>query len=137
MTSKAPACATAAHLSLGFEPMDAVHRDFQDLLSALSEPGDQGEKLLALHEHLLHHCAQEERWMRETDFATAAMHVREHEMLLEVVSEARRRFDAGDSDIVVRLAHDLPLWFDTHAETMDAPLSRHLGAIAVADVVTA
>jgi hemerythrin len=110
--------------------MDDIHREFHDLLVELAEPGDQGEKLLALHEHLLSHCAQEERWMRDTHFPACACHQREHEMLLEVVAEVRRRFDAGDSDIVVRLAQELPQWFAVHANSMDAGLAVHLRNLA-------
>lgn len=114
------------YFEVGFAPMDAIHREFHDLLAALYEPGDQGEKLLALHEHLLQHCSREERWMRESKFPAFECHQREHEMLLEVVAEVRRRFDAGDSEIVVRLAQELPHWFELHANAMDAGLAVHL-----------
>jgi hemerythrin-like metal-binding protein len=118
--------ADLGYFAVGFAPMDAIHREFHDLLTALEEPGDQGEKLLALHEHLLRHCSQEERWMVDSNFPACACHAREHETLLEVVSEVRRRFDAGDSDIVVSLAEELPRWFEHHANTMDAALAVHL-----------
>ena len=118
--------ADLGYFAVGFAPMDAIHREFHDLLTALEEPGDQGEKLLALHEHLLRHCSQEERWMVDSNFPACACHAREHETLLEVISEVRRRFDAGDSDIVVSLAEELPRWFEHHANTMDAALAVHL-----------
>ncbi len=114
------------YFAVGFAPMDDIHREFHELLAALSEPGDQGEKLLALHAHLLRHCSQEERWMIDSGFPASACHAREHETLLEVVSEVRRRFDAGDSDIVRSLAEELPRWFEQHANTMDAALAVHL-----------
>ncbi len=118
------------YFEVGFEPMDEIHREFHDLLVALGEAGDQGEKLLALHEHLLRHCAQEERWMRESNFPACDCHQREHEMLLEVVAEVRRRFDSGDSEIVDRLARELPEWFAVHANAMDAGLAVHLRGLA-------
>jgi hemerythrin-like metal-binding protein len=118
--------ADLGYFAVGFAPMDAIHREFHGLLGALAEPGDQGEKLLALHEHLLRHCSQEERWMIDSDFAASVQHAREHETLLEVVSEVRRRFDAGDSDIVQSLAQELPRWFEHHANNMDAALAVHL-----------
>ena len=114
------------YFAVGFAPMDDIHREFHELLGALAEAGDQGEKLLALHEHLLRHCSQEERWMIDSAFPACACHAREHETLLEVVSEVRRRFDAGDSDIVRSLAEELPRWFEQHANTMDAALAVHL-----------
>jgi hemerythrin-like metal-binding protein len=126
MTDTAQTATDLGYFEVGFEPMDAIHREFHTLLAELSEPGDQGEKLLALHEHLLHHCAQEERWMRDSNFPACACHQREHEMLLEVVAEVRRRFDSGDSAIVERLAQELPQWFAVHANAMDAGLAVHL-----------
>jgi len=126
MTDTAQTATDLGYFEVGFEPMDAIHRDFHGLLTQLSEPGDQGEKLLALHEHLLQHCAQEERWMRSSNFPSCVGHLREHEMLLEVVAEVRRRFDSGDSAIVQRLADELPQWFAVHANAMDAALAVHL-----------
>jgi len=113
---------------VGFEPMDELHREFRDLLIALASPegGDHGANLLALHEHLLHHCAIEEQWMKGSDFPSSACHHQEHEMLLEVISEVRRRCDAGDTEVVQRLAAELPRWFEIHANTMDAALAFHL-----------
>lgn len=118
--------ADLGYFAVGFAPMDDIHREFHDLLAGLEEAGDQGEKLLALHDHLLRHCSQEERWMIDTRFAGGAAHAREHEILLEVIAEVRRRFDAGDSDIVLRLAQELPQWFEQHANTLDAALAVHL-----------
>jgi hemerythrin-like metal-binding protein len=118
--------AELGYFAVGFAPMDAIHHEFHDLLADLVDAGDQGEKLLALHEHLLRHCAQEERWMIDTRFAGGRAHAREHETLLEVIAEVRRRFDAGDSAIVQRLAQELPRWFEHHADTLDAALAAHL-----------
>ena len=113
---------------VGYQPMDDLHREFRNLLIALASPegGYHGETLLALHEHLLRHCAVEDRWMKGSDFPACACHRQEHEMLLEVVSEVRRRFDAGDVEVVQRLAAELPRWFEIHANTMDAALAFHL-----------
>jgi len=143
MTKPAQEASDFGYFEVGFEPMDAIHREFHDLLESLAQPGDQGEKLLALHAHLLDHCAQEERWMRESGFPSCECHQREHEMLLEVVAEVRRRFDAGDSEIVQRLAQELPEWFAVHANAMDAALAVHLrnqpgtGQRATAETATA
>ena len=132
MTDAAPAPAHPdyGYYEVGFEPMDALHREFHDRVAALSQPGDEGEKLLALHEHLLRHCAQEERWMRESDFPSCACHRHEHDLLLEVVAEVRRRFDSGDLEVVQRLAQELPEWFAAHANAMDAGLALHLRNLA-------
>ena len=117
---------TPAFYAVGFEPMDAIHREFHDRLSAFAAPGDECEKLLALHEHLIEHFRQEERWMTESSFAACSCHRQEHTILLDVLAEVRRRFDAGDGEVVARFAQELPLWFQTHADEMDAALARHL-----------
>lgn len=126
MTNNEASVSDLGYFEVGYAPMDAVHREFHSLLTALQQPGDEGEKLLALHEHMLRHCAQEERWMRESNFPACQCHQREHEMLLEIIAEVRRRFDAGDSEIVARLAQELPQWFEVHANAMDAALAVHL-----------
>jgi len=126
MTSNEESVSDLGYFEVGYAPMDDVHREFHSLLTALQQPGDEGEKLLALHEHMLRHCAQEERWMRESNFPACQCHQNEHEMLLEVIAEVRRRFDAGDSEIVARLAQELPQWFEVHANAMDAALAVHL-----------
>ncbi len=126
MTDTAQAVANIGYFAVGFEPVDAIHREFHDVLVDLQAPGDEGEKLVALHEHLLRHCAQEEQWMRASDFPACACHAREHEMLLEAVAEVRRRYDAGDYEAVVRLAQELPQWFELHASSMDAVLAAYL-----------
>jgi len=126
MTNNEPMDSDLGYFEVGYPRMDALHREFHDLLEALQQPGDEGEKLLALHEHLLRHCSQEERWMRESNFPACECHQREHETLLEVIAEVRRRFDAGDSEIVARLALELPQWFEVHANSMDAALAVHL-----------
>ena len=117
---------SGARIELGHAPMDAIHREFYDCMDALRGPGDRAQSLLALHEHLLRHFAQEEHWMRETAFPACACHAREHEMALAVVAEVRRRHDAGDADIADRLAEELPQWFAVHAAAMDAGLAEHL-----------
>jgi hemerythrin len=113
---------------VGFEPMDELHRQFGDLVVQLADPdgADYGALLLALHEHLLRHCALEERWMAQSDFPSCACHRQEHELLLEVVAETRRQVDAGDLEVARRLAQELPRWFEMHANTMDAALAFHL-----------
>ncbi len=128
MASGTGSAVEMAFFEVGFEPMDDLHRQFRELLIALAAPdgGDYGAGLLALHEHLLHHCAVEEQWMTGSDFPSCACHRQEHEMVLEVVSEVRRRCDAGDVEVVQRLAAELPRWFEIHANTMDAALAIHL-----------
>lgn len=122
--------AVAAHdrILVGFKPIDDLHREFESIVSALRDPAeaDYGAHLLALHEHLLRHCATEETFMLQEDYAHYARHKRAHEHLLDSVSNVRRRVDAGDVDAVRRYADELMGWFEVHAQTEDAELAAFL-----------
>jgi hemerythrin len=116
---------------VGFKPIDDLHREFEDILTALNDPAeaDYGQDLLALHEHLLRHCSTEESFMMQENYPHLARHKRAHENLLESVSEVRRRFDAGDIEAVRRYAADLMNWFAIHASSEDAELAGFLKGV--------
>jgi hemerythrin len=113
---------------VGFKPIDDLHREFQAIVDALRDPAeaDYGTHLLALHEHLLRHCAVEEQFMRDEGYPHYARHRRAHEQLLESVAEVRRRYDAGDIDAARRYGAELMAWFAAHAAEEDAPLASYL-----------
>ncbi|MCE2969338.1 MAG: hypothetical protein LW847_03760 [Burkholderiales bacterium] len=113
---------------VGFKPIDDLHKEFQDILDALNDPAeaDYGQHLLALHEHLLRHCATEERFMLQENYPHYARHKRAHEQLLESVSDERRQFDAGDIAAVRRYAAGMMEWFAIHAQSEDAELAGFL-----------
>ena len=115
-------------LLVGFKPIDDLHREFQDILDALLDPAeaDFGKDLLALHEHLLRHCATEEAFMSQEDYPGLDRHRRAHRTLLESVSDARRRFDGGDIDGTRKYCADLLEWFALHARTEDLELANFL-----------
>ena len=113
---------------VGFKPIDDLHREFESIVEALTDPSeaDYGEHLLALHEHMLKHCAYEERLMLEENYAHYAAHQREHFRFVERLADMRRRFDAGDVDVVRSYSQELMGWFVAHAQSMDAPLAKFL-----------
>lgn len=113
---------------VGFKPIDDLHREFQAIVDALTDPAeaDYGTHLLALHEHLLRHCAVEEQWMRDEGYPHDARHRQAHEALLESVAEMRRRFDANDLDAVRRFGAELMQRFAAHAADEDAALAAYL-----------
>lgn len=119
---------THSQILVGFKPIDDLHREFEAILEALNDPAeaDYGTHLLALHEHLLRHCATEERFMLQEDYSHYARHKRAHEHLLDSVSDVRRKFDAGDVEAVRRYAGDLMNWFAIHASSEDAELATFL-----------
>jgi hemerythrin len=122
------AVVTHSRILVGFKPIDDLHREFEAILEALNDPAeaDYGTHLLALHEHLLRHCATEESFMLQENYSHYARHKRAHEHLLDSVSDVRRKLDAGDVESVRRYAADLMNWFAIHAESEDAELAAFL-----------
>jgi hemerythrin len=118
-------------LALQFEPMDATHREFVDLCAALKlgTADDFVSRLDALIAHSVAHFEQENEWMRRFQFPPEGCHVQEHETVLEVMREVRKRIVAGETDLGPRLAEELPHWFEHHVDTMDTMLSRFLSSI--------
>ena len=84
------------------------------------------ERLDALIEHSIEHFEQENRWMLDAGFPPAACHQGEHDAVLQVMQEVRRRFAEGETDLGLRLAEELPHWFEHHVDTMDNMLAQFL-----------
>lgn len=118
-------------LSLKHQLMDATHQEFVTLCAALAQTDDQVKesfitRLDALIEHSIEHFEQENIWMRASNFPPAACHQGEHDAVLQVMQEVRRRFAEGECDLGERLAEELPLWFEHHVDTMDNMLAQYL-----------
>jgi hemerythrin len=122
---------THDRILVGFKPIDDLHREFEAILAALNDPAeaDYGAHLLALHEHLLRHCATEEQFMLQENYSHYARHKRAHEHLLDSVSDMRRKLDAGDVAAVRRYSADLMNWFAIHASSEDAELAAFLKGV--------
>ena len=115
-------------LSLNHQEMDETHQEFVRLCATLlldHEPSFLA-RLDALIAHSVDHFEQENGWMREKEFPLVACHQREHDTVLEVMREVRRRIVGGELDLAPRLAEELPLWFEHHVDTMDSMLARFL-----------
>ncbi len=115
-------------LQLNEPAMDETHREFVALLNQLDEAGD-GELPALLDAFITHtesHFAREERWMEATAFPPLGCHRGEHENVLEVMHEVRRRVAAGELHYGRTLAAALAEWFPQHAQGMDAVLAMYL-----------
>ncbi len=115
-------------LALGNATMDDTHREFVARLNAVAAAPD-AEILACLDAFVAHteeHFAEEERWMEATAFPPLGCHRGEHENVLEIAREVRRRVAAGDLQYSRKLAAALAEWFPNHATTMDAMLAQFL-----------
>lgn len=115
-------------LCSNYAPMDETHKEFVSLCAALSEdlPSTFLARLDALIAHSIAHFEQENQWMKENGFPPAACHQREHDTVLEVMTEVRRRVELGELDLGQRLAEEMPLWFEHHVDTMDNMLAQFM-----------
>jgi hemerythrin len=119
----------------GLAPMDEAHRELVVLYNAVVDAPP--EQFLAAYDafvaHTEAHFAQENRWMEAVDFP--GCHRAEHERVLAVLHDIRKRVANGDLFFAKRLVQELPAWFDNHTNGMDAALAFHLNSIGY-DVVS-
>lgn len=113
-------------LELGVARMDDTHREFVELYNALlSAKGEaQLDSLDCFIEHTVAHFDQENRWMEKVGFP--GCHKAEHDRVLAVMHEVRKRVAEGDAFLAGRLIEELPAWFENHAGSMDAALAFYL-----------
>jgi hemerythrin-like metal-binding protein len=132
---------------LGIAPMDETHREFVELCNALINAWPKSEHVSdaspavsggtvqnflgqfdAFIEHTAAHFDQENRWMEAVNFP-APCHREEHDRVLAVAQEVRRRVENGDLFLGRRLLEELSPWFDNHIDTMDTALAFYLKEI--------
>jgi hemerythrin-like metal-binding protein len=112
-------------LLLGYDEMDAEHRDFVSCVQALqqAEPAQVAERLQAFAEHAHRHFGVENAWMVDTDFPARDCHIDEHAAVLKSVAEVQALVALGNTAIVRSLADELARWFPGHADYLDAALA--------------
>ncbi|ENO90328.1 hemerythrin domain-containing protein [Thauera linaloolentis] len=123
-------------LENGLARMDDTHREFVELYNvvAAAAPEDFLAAYDAFVAHTEAHFAQENRWMEAVDFP--GCHRAEHERVLAVLHDIRKRVANGDMFFAKRLIQELPAWFENHTNGMDAALAFHLNSVGY-DVETA
>lgn len=111
---------------LGYGPMDAVHREFVELVNALLTCSDAElpARLDAFIEHAERHFAEELEWMQKTAFPPTQCHADEHAAVLRSTYEVRELVAAGNVEIARKLAAELARWFPGHADYMDSALAH-------------
>jgi hemerythrin-like metal-binding protein len=115
-------------LSLDFEPMDSVHREFIGLLARAQQAEDDSlaERWSEVIEHTRGHFAREDHWMRQSNFSTANNHLLQHRVVLNVMQEGLAMARAGQFPAVREMAAELASWFAKHTQTLDAALALHM-----------
>ncbi len=110
-------------------PMDETHREFVECYNAAANaaPEDFLPALDRLIEHTKAHFDLENGWMDAVDFP--GCHRAEHDRVLAVMNDIRKRVEQGDLFLGRRLMEELPAWFDNHVNGMDAALAFHLATI--------
>ncbi len=118
-------------LQLELPQMDDTHREFVDLLATV-QAADDTELLThwnTLVAHTIEHFGQEDRWMRETGYASGNCHAVQHQVVLQVMREGATRAAEGDLPLLRLIAGELAQWFPQHAQSMDAGLALHLRSV--------
>jgi hemerythrin-like metal-binding protein len=123
-------------LVLDLDFMDDTHREFVDLLAAVetADDADLLARFAALIEHTDDHFGREDRWMRDTQFASGNCHTLQHTVVLQVMREGLKRGqEQHDLALVRQMAKELGIWFPQHAQSMDAALALHLRRVGYDD----
>jgi len=108
--------------------MDGTHREFVELLNRLGAAGE-GDLLARLDEFIAHteaHFGQEEAWMEAMQFPPLGCHRIEHEGVLEIMREVRKRIAGGETHFGEVLARAVAEWFPLHAGSMDVVLALYM-----------
>ncbi|WP_439520139.1 bacteriohemerythrin [Hydrogenophaga sp.] len=115
-------------LLLGFEPMDAAHQAFAELLARAQAASDStltdawGEMVT----HTERHFTQEDDWMRLTAYPSATQHTLEHRVVLNLMREGLGQAQDGQLAPVRQMASELWAWFLRHTQSLDAALALHM-----------
>lgn len=124
-----PALTWTEALALHQPQIDHTHREFVELLGDVeaaldADPATLGRVLDDFIAHTEAHFAQENEWMLKVGFGAGHCHGSEHDQVLELMQEVRRRLQQGDAGVVRSLVPALAQWFPIHAGSMDAGLAE-------------
>lgn len=116
-------------LANNLAPMDETHREFVECYNAVASavPEDFLAAFDRLIAHTVSHFDLENGWMAAVDFP--GCHRAEHDRVLAVMHDIRKRVERGDMFLGRRLIEELPAWFENHVNGMDAALAFHLASI--------
>ena len=121
-------------LQLGDAATDANHAEFCVLLNAIADASDAEfiPALDAFIDHTEHHFGEENAWMDAADFPPRHCHRGEHDNVLALCREVRKRAAAGEMELGRRLVAELPAWFAQHVDVMDRMMTTYLAQMGSA-----
>lgn len=113
-------------INLGYGPMDAIHREFDELMAQTQQDGDAelAGHLAQLGTHLRAHFDAENGWMNSSDFPARDCHIDEHAAVLASLDEVMPLVAAGDHALGRRFVAELASWFPGHADYLDSALAH-------------
>lgn len=114
------------NLLLGYEPMDAVHREFLAQIASLSQCAEEdlADGLARLHEHLKEHFGAEDALMVQHDFPPRDCHIDEHAAVLKSARDVLALVQEGDVAIGRDFVAHLADWFPGHTTHLDSALAH-------------
>jgi hemerythrin len=109
----------------GEAAMDAAHREFVEIVSAMLSASDSDLPftLARFREHAERHFGDEDALMGSGDYQSAQCHLDEHKAVLASVAEVQALVAKGNIDVARRLARELARWFPEHTVAMDTGLA--------------
>lgn len=110
---------------LGYEPMDTIHAEFEELLLRGQAPGprDWAQLLAEIDAHLRSHFEAENGWMAETEFPPRDCHMDEHAAVLKSSAEVLELARQGNFNAAPSFIEALSSWFPGHADYLDSALA--------------
>ena len=113
-------------INLGYGPMDAIHREFDELMAQTQQDGDAelAGHLAQLGAHLRAHFDAENGWMNSSAFPARDCHIDEHAAVLASLDEVMPLVAAGDHALGRRFVAELASWFPGHADYLDSALAH-------------
>lgn len=111
---------------LGFQPMDATHQEFVEIVNELIQCPDE-EFVSTMEKFKVHaqsHFGLEDQWMRETEFPAGDCHIGEHAAVMASFEEVFALAKSGDTNTGRGFARELQKWFPGHADYLDSALAH-------------
>ena len=124
---------TTDNCSVGFEALDSEHAVQIELINALRQAVEQGQKGALIDEILDQliactnaHFMSEQLLMRLYAYPFYELHIQEHDHLIEQVQSLQERYRAGDMAMTLQTGSTLREWLLDHIKGLDYGLGAYL-----------